>query len=646
MVKRPPIATGKESVSVNRPARRGLLSSEPFLLLAVVLLVLYFAREILMPFALALTLNFLLAPIVVFLQKLRMARIPAVLLVVILSALGVAAVGYIVSTQLIDVAEDLGQYRLNVHNRIAALHAPTSGPIAKAVASLKELDQEFSEPAGTTPTAPELVPSRRKGAPAGGKGLSMNPPPANAVVPTPVTVIEPEKGPIRELKDLLIPVGKPLGEAGIVMIFTIYMLVKREDLRNRLLMLAGMGHMNLMTQALNDAADRISRYLVMNFLVNAGYGVVFGLGLFAIGVPNATLWGAVAGILRVVPYVGTMIGAMLPLVFSLVITTTWWQPLLVLALFVTLEMVLSNFLEPLIYGSHTGISALALVTMAILWTMIWGWPGLVLSTPLTVCLIVLGRYVPQMSFLHILLGDEVALAPEAKFYERLLALDDTEAHAIAELFLEGKQLIELYDGVLLPSLSLAEQDRHKGALDEVRAEFLFHSVLELIAEFTDYSTKVVATPQQLNAATIGRKFPIVCVSTADEADEIAATMLAQLLEQEGSRTMMLPASALSPEILNRLGEEAETTICISALPPFAFAQSRALCQRIREQLPNNRILVCLWGSLSEPERTRERYGKTRPDRVVLTLTMAMEQIREWQSIPQTESAVALQAQRV
>jgi AI-2E family transporter len=384
----------------------------------------------------------------------------------------------------------------------------------------------------------------------------------------------------------------------------------------------------------------------MNFLVNAGYGVVFGLGLFAIGVPNATLWGAVAGILRVVPYVGTMIGAMLPFVFALVVSTTWWQPVLVLALFVTLEMVLSNFLEPLIYGSHTGISPLALVTMAILWTMIWGWAGLVLSTPLTVCLIVMGRYVPQMSFLHILLGDEVELAPEAKFYERLLALDDNEAHNIAEQFLEGKQLIELYDGVLLPSLSLAEQDRHKGALDEVRAEFLFHSVLELIAEFTDYSAKVAAAPQQLKAATTGRKFPIVCVSTADEADEIAATMLAQLLEQEGSRTMMLPAAALSPEILNRLGAEADTTICISALPPFAFAQSRALCQRIREQLPNNRIMICLWGSVSDPERTRERYGKTRPEKVVPTLTMAMDQLREWQRVSPPEAVATLQAQGV
>ncbi|HEY0796190.1 MAG TPA: AI-2E family transporter [Acidisarcina sp.] len=631
---------------MNRPGRRGLLSSEPFLLLAVVLLVLYFAREILMPFALALTLNFLLAPIVMALQKLKMARLPAVLLVVILSALGVAAVGYIVSTQLIDIAEDLGQYRLNVHNRIAALHAPTSGPIAKAIKSLQEIDQEFSGVTGTTPPAPDVSAPKRRVAPtATPKAASANTLPAASVVPTPVTVVEGEKGPIRELRDLLIPVGKPLGEAGIVMIFTIYMLVKREDLRNRLLLLAGMGHMNLMTQALNDAADRISRYLVMNFLVNAGYGVVFGLGLFAIGVPNATLWGAVAGILRVVPYVGTMVGAMLPLIFSLVITTTWWHPVLVLALFVTLEMILSNFLEPLIYGSHTGISPLALVTMAILWTMIWGWPGLVLSTPLTVCLIVMGRYVPQMSFLHILLGDEVALAPEAKFYERLLALDDTEAHAIAEQYLEGKQLIELYDGVLLPSLSLAEQDRHKGALDEVRAEFLFHSVLELIAEFTDYSSKVVAAPQQFNAATVGRKFPIVCVSASDEADEIAATMLAQLLEQEGSRTMMLPAAALSPEILTRLAEEAETMICISALPPFAFAQSRALCQRIREQLPNNRILVCLWGSPSEPERTRERYGRTRPDKVVLTLTLAMEQIREWQKSYQAEPAVALQAQR-
>ncbi|HEY0759804.1 MAG TPA: AI-2E family transporter [Acidisarcina sp.] len=640
MVKPSTVTPSYEGAAVSRSPRRGLLASEPFLLLAVVLLVLYFAREILMPFALALTLNFLFTPVVSFLQRLRMARIPAVLLVVMMAALVLGGVGWIVSTQLIGVAEDLGQYRLNIHNKLREIHAPTSGPVGKAFESLRIILQEFSGDAVAPAGAGDGDTSVK------GKGSSKGTTiilPGSA--PTPVTVVIPDKGPIRELKDLLVPVGKPLGEAVIVMIFTIYMLVNREDLRNRLLLLAGMGHMNLMTQALNDAAERISRYLIMNFLVNAGYGFVFGCGLYLIGVPNATLWGAVAGILRVVPYVGTMMGAMLPLLFSVIIFNTWWHPLLVLALFMTIEMVLSNFLEPLIYGSHTGISPLALVTMAILWTMIWGWPGLVLSTPLTVCLIVLGRYVPQMSFLHTLLGDEVAMAPEAKFYERLLALDQTEAHSIAEQYLEGKQLIELYDGVLLPSLSLAEQDRHKGALDEVRTEFVFHSVLELIAELTDYPSKNAANPPSLRGGVAARKFPIVCVSTADEADEIAATMLAQLLEQEGNRTMMLPVAALSPEILARLAEEPETMICISALPPFAFVQSRALCQRIREHLPNNRIVICLWGSGAEPERTRERFGRTRPDKVVLNLTSAMEQIREWQHTPPLEHAVVMHGQR-
>jgi hypothetical protein len=371
----------------------------------------------------------------------------------------------------------------------------------------------------------------------------------------------------------------------------------------------------------------------MNFLVNGCYGLLVGVGLFFIGLPNATLWAVLAGILRIVPYVGTLIGAVLPLLFSLAVFNTWWQPLLVLLLFSALEFSLSNFIEPWLYGTHTGISSLALLTTAILWTLLWGWPGLVLSTPLTVCLIVLGRHVPQMAFLHILLGDDAELAPEAKFYERLLAMDQAEAHVIADTFLEGKQLIDLYDRIVLPALALAEQDRNKGALDDVRGAFLLQSAAELVAELTDYQANPAeeagkeAAPE---TASQTRSFPVVCVSCSEQADEIAATMLAQLVESAGNRSLMLPSNALSPEILMRLSEEPSTVICLSALPPFAFTHSRALCHRIREHLPQNRIMVCLWRSTVDPARSKERFGTTRPDSVTTSLVSALEQIRDWQ----------------
>ena len=229
---------------------------------------------------------------------------------------------------------------------------------------------------------------------------------------------------------------RPIGTFGVVIVFTIYLLMKREDLRHRILLLAGMGRISIMTQALQDAATRISQYLLFQVAVNAAYGTLFGFGLFLIGVPNATLWGVLAGVLRIVPYVGTATSLVLPLVVSIAISPSWVPPILILGLFLTLELTSTNFVEPWLFSSRTGISSLALLAMAIFWALLWGWPGLILSTPLTVCIVVLGRYVPQLSFLHTLLGTDAELSAEALFYERLLAMDQKEAHAVANRFLQ------------------------------------------------------------------------------------------------------------------------------------------------------------------------------------------------------------------
>ena len=302
----------------------------------------------------------------------------------------------------------------------------------------------------------------------------------------PVQIVQTRTSGLAELPDLVKPFLAPLGRAGMVLIFTIFMLVKREDLRNRLLRLVGLGQLNMMTQALDDAAQRVSRYLFMQFLVNAGFGTLFAIGLYFIGVPNPVLWGALAGILRIVPYVGTIFAATLPIILSLAVFDGWLPPLLVFLLFAGLELIIGNFVEPWLYGAHTGISSLALLVTAVFWTVLWGPAGLILSTPLTVCVVVLGRYFPQLSFLHILLGDEQALEAEAQLYQRLLAMDQSEARTIVDSFLEGRPLIELYDSVLIPALSLAEQDRHNGTIDTTHEEFLFLSINEMIAEFSEY----------------------------------------------------------------------------------------------------------------------------------------------------------------
>lgn len=613
----------------------GPIFSQPLLLLAVAIAVLYYGRDLLIPMAFALTLNFLLTPAVMQLEKLRLPRVPAVLLVMALASGLVGTVSYVVGSQLLNVISDLPNYRFNIQDKMAALNLPKTGALGHAVASVTEIKRELSgtpSPAVTPEIARSRM-SRREREKARLEALGK---------PTPVVVVPQPVSQRQYLQKFITPVLKPLGIAIMVFIFTIYLLMKREDLRNRLLLLAGIGHLNVMTQALNDAAGRISTYLVMNVLVNASYGLLIGVALHLLHVPYATLWGTLAGILRLVPYAGTIIGGAMPILFSLAVFDSWWPPLYIFLLIFVTEMCLGYFIEPWLYGSHTGISSLALVTTAIVWTLLWGLPGLVLSTPLTVCLIVLGRHAPQLSFLHVLLGEDAELTPDAHFYERLLAMDQAEAHAVADSYLEEHTLNELYDGVVLPALSLAESDRHKGSLDEVTEAFLFQSVAELVAELTDYvPLRKDTAPAPPPPAK--KKFTVVCIAANDRADEIPSAMLAQLLEQAAQPTMLLSHDALSPEILARFAHEPETVFCISALPPFAFSRARALCQRMREQLPRNRIVVGLWGTNAVLETLRERFGNARPDAVVRTLAQAMAQIQTGHCEPDVEVVELLES---
>jgi predicted PurR-regulated permease PerM len=599
---------------------------EPFLLLAVIVLVLYFARELLIPLVFALTLAFLLAPAVGRLEKLRLPRLPSVALVGAVAAIFLFGVGYVVARQLLHVAQTLPAYRLTLQTKVASVHSPTERSIESAFSTVEDISADLANSAA--PPAPVVWPN------------------APLQQPQPVRIIDPNRSQLQAATQMALTVLKPIGTIGVIIVFTIYMLLKREELRNRLLLLAGMGHINLMTQALEDAANRISQYLVMQVAVNAAYGLSFGIGLHFIGVPDSTLWGAIAAILRVIPYVGTATSLILPLIVTIAISTTWWPPILVVCLFLVLELSVTNFLEPWLYGSRTGISALALLVMAIFWALLWGWSGLVLSTPLTVCMVVLGRYVPQMSFLHTLLGSDAELSADAHFYERLLAMDQTEAHAIADRFLKGKPLVELYDTVLVPALSLAEQDRHQGVLDDVRSNFLFLSIGELVAELTSYRQADLPdlTDHSPSDVTPGdgalrspagftpprKEFAVVCISASDQADELTTLMLAQLMERADHSTLLLSAASLSTELLDTLAKEPETVVFISALPPFAFSHARAICQRVRAHLPNNRICIGFWNSTDDLDQTIERFGNGRPNVVIGTLSQALQQVAQWQ----------------
>jgi predicted PurR-regulated permease PerM len=586
----------------------------PLLVLVVTVLVLYFARELIIPFAFALTLAFLLAPAVSRLETRRIPRIVAVAITGILAFTILGGVGYIVARQLLDVATNLPAYRTSIQQKMAAVHSPLEESLKKAAEAIQGISGDLAS--GASPTAPtqeqELAQAQ------------------------PVRVIDPARTQLDSTTELLMTFLRPIGTFGVVVVFTIYLLMKREDLRYRILLLAGMGRISLMTQALQDAATRISQYLIFQAAVNAGYGLCFGVGLFLIGVPNAPLWGVLAALLRIIPYVGTATSLVLPLILTVAISSSWLPPLEILALFLVLELTCTNFVEPWLFSTRTGISSLALLAMAIFWALLWGWPGLILSTPLTVCIVVMGRYVPQLSFLHTLLGTDAELSAEALFYERLLAMDQHEAHAVAIRFLDGKPLVQLYDSVLIPSLSLVEQDRHQGNLDETRCNFFFLSIGELVAELTDYQQQDLPeptpTPRRISRPIVEQDdFAVVCISASDQADELTSLMLVQLMERANHQTVLLNAT-VSSEILDSLAAESSTVVFISALPPFAFSQARSLCQRVRSHMPNNRIVIGLWNPTEDPETaelTIERFGSGKPDIIVNTLAQALIQIARW-----------------
>jgi predicted PurR-regulated permease PerM len=600
-------------------ATRSRLQGTGAIVLLGVIAVLYYTRDILIPFAFALTLTFVLTPLVTQLQRLHVGRVLAVLATMLVLLAVAGGIGWVIANQMVDVASQLPAYGQNIDAKIAAVHVTTTGGLGKAAQSVQDVVRELSSPVPGTASPSSL--------PHGQSRMQ------STAAPVPVRVVAPPTSEWRELRDLGMPVLGPLGRAGMVIIFTIFMLLKREDLRNRLFRLAGIGQLNLMTQALDDASARVSRYLLLQFLVNAGFGAVFGFGLYLIGVPYPALWGAVAAILRIVPYVGTLVAAMLPIALSLAVFNGWHKPSLVFLLFAGLELIVGNALEPCLYGAHVGISSLGLLVTSVFWTFLWGPAGLILSTPLTVCVVVLGRYVPQFSFLHILLGDEPVLSAGAQIYQRLLAMDQQEAQAIVGEFLKSGAVLELYDSVLIPALTLAEQDRHKGRIDASREEFLFLSINEMIAEFSEYELADRSPADEerppIASAVEGPGQRIFCLPAHDRADEITAAMLAQLLEKKGFPALSFPIGDSSPnEMLTLIEAGRGDIVCISALPPYAFVPARNLCKQIRERFPGTKVVVCVWGFTGDTAKARARFERTQPDRLCVSLAETLEKLQE------------------
>ncbi len=587
------------------------------LLTVFVIGVLYFGRDLLIPLALAALLTFLLSPVVSWIER-WIGRIAAVLLVVLMIFGLTGGAGWVLTRQLVDLATKLPQYKDNISAKLHSFQAPKSGAFTRFSQTVQELKKELP---GQSASPPPTI-AQEAGKPETAVASPPNPPPMQ------VQVIETSKAnPIELVKLIIAPLLGPLGTAALVLILVIFMLLQREDLRNRLVRLIGQGRISATTRALDDAGHRVSRYLLMQLLVNLTYGTVIAIGLSFIGVPNALLWGALATVLRFIPYLGPWIATVLPTLLALAVSPSWTMPLLTVALFAVLELILNNVMEPLLYGAHTGVSSIALIVAAVFWTWLWGPLGLVLTTPLTVCLVVIGRHVPRLSFLSVVLSDEEALTPAEECYQRLLALDLNEASDMAHAYVKAHSLGALYDSIFIPVITSAEMDRRRDAIDEEQRLAVEQGIRDLVEDFASQPVpepKTEASGGDTSPRIIALNCRVFCVPARAERDELAGAMLTQLLRQQGFGAQNAPAKLVAGEMIELVAEADVDVVCISVVPPSTVVHARYLCLKLRSLLPQQKIVVCLWATREDEAATRLRDAGA--EEVVTTLAEALEQI--------------------
>jgi predicted PurR-regulated permease PerM len=443
-------------------------------LTAFIVAALSFARELLIPLALSALLTFLLSPLVTRIEH-WIGRIAAVLLVVLLIFTSLGAAGWILSRQLVDLATKLPEYKGNIITKMQAFKVPQGGVFTKLSETVEELKNAL--PGGTAAPAPTMSQQ------ADNPGWAVSFPPHAPPPTVQAQLAERSKTNSFELLQLIIaPLLGPLGMASLVLLLVIFMLLDREDLRSRIIRLIGQGRISATTRAMDDAGHRVARYLLMQLVVNVTYGIPVAVGLYFIGVPNAMLWGAFATVLRFIPYVGPWIAAAFPIILSLAVSDSWWSPLLTIGLFVVLELLSNNVMEPWLYGKYTGVAPLALIVAAVFWTWLWGPVGLVLATPLTVCLVVMGRHVPRLSFLSIVLSDDEALTPAEDCYHRLLTPGDRDELELVESYLKANSLTALYDTVFIPVLAAAENDAREERLEPAQLSYVQQSMRDIIED--------------------------------------------------------------------------------------------------------------------------------------------------------------------
>ena len=578
----------------------GLQALTTVVVAVVAIAALYLGREVLIPITLAVLLSFVLAPLVALLRRVGLWRVPAVVMAVLVALGIILLLGGVIGSQVASLATDIPRYATTIERKLETVRALTIGRITTFTNSLGSQD-EYAAAAvpGATP-APATAPS-------------------DAPKPIPVEVRQPTPNSLELAERVLAPILSPLATTSIVLLVAVFMLMQREDLRDRLIRLFGSEDLHRTTAAMDDAAARLSKYFLTQLALNAAFGVVIGVGLLLIGVPNPVLWGIIAALMRFVPYIGAIGAAIFPVAMAAAVNPGWTMVISTLVLFLVVEPLMGHVVEPLVYGHSTGLSPVSVVVAAIFWGWLWGPVGLILSMPLTLCLVVLGRHINRLEFIDVLLGDQPALTPAESFYQRILAGDADEALDQAEVLLRDRALSSYYDEVGIKGLQLAANDSVRGVLTDDQLRNIQDAIGSVVADLASHddvdpppsksddsnapASRTVVAPEVLPAPSVSLTglppewagTPVLCVAGRGPLDEAACTMLAQLLSKHGLNARVISKDAASRAQIMSLDVTGVAMICVSYLEASGSPSAlRYLTRRLRQRLPGVPVLVGLW----------------------------------------------------
>jgi predicted PurR-regulated permease PerM len=562
---------------------------------------LYWARAIFIPLALAVFFTFILTPLVIFLHHRGLGRVPSVMVVMAGALLIFGVVGLIVGHQVVHLTNTLPDHAGRIKEKVSTIKGWVS---ANEGSRLGELGNDVYNIFAETPPV-----SGQPGA-------------------VPTVMVEPSQSWFTRAQGVAAPIVGILGQAAFTFVLVLYMLLRREDLRNRMLRLLGHGRVTTTTKAVDETSRRISRYLLSQFLLNASFGVVITVGLLLMRVQYAPVWGFFAFLMRYVPYIGTWIGVLPPALFTFAVSDGWGMTVMVLVLYVGLELLCNNIFEPLLYGKSLGLSEVAQLVATAFWALLWGPVGLILAWPLTTCLLMLGKYVPQWKFLNVLLGDEPVLSPRVAFYQRLAAQDQDEAAEIVEKELSTRSTEEVFDDLLMPALSEARRESRGVHVSDADVADITRSVLEIAEEVAEFKRDSTAVAEDVT----GDRPRVLLVPAKDAVDQAAIELFARLLDPTLWEVQVSSVTILTSELVAQIEEKPPSILIIGSLPPGGLTHTRFLCKRIQQKFPDLKVLVGRWTGAEEEDRHWQQLRAAGADEIAATVEAAKTYLNGWRAV--------------